>query len=194
MGVKDLRRRMILAPTPRAGKVVRHPAAGPGLDGSGDGGGAGAGPPHYRALGVGLRLGPDIRAAGGVERRGGTTARHSGTTGQLVLEGGAADLQAAASLQPYDWLHRLGTPASVPRAAAQLMSPSGHPSSRTGAHSLTDEVLPETEVSLVGGPSSPRSRRPATIRRCACRWMHWRATATPTSAQHPHLTSQEQAA
>ena len=56
MGVKDLRRRVILAPTPReAGKVVRHPAAGPGLDGSGDGGGAGAGPPHYRALGVGLR-------------------------------------------------------------------------------------------------------------------------------------------
>ena len=34
--------------TPGAGKVVRHPAAGPGLDGSGDGGGAGAGPPHYR--------------------------------------------------------------------------------------------------------------------------------------------------
>ena len=34
--------------------------------GSGDGGGAGAGPPHYRALGVGLRCGracgPDIRA------------------------------------------------------------------------------------------------------------------------------------
>ena len=56
MGVKDLRRRMILAPTPReGGAVVRHPAAGSGLDGSGDGGGAGAGPPHYRTLGVGLR-------------------------------------------------------------------------------------------------------------------------------------------
>ena len=54
MGVKDLRRRMILAPhTP--GAVVRHPAAGSGLDGSGDGGGVGAGPPHYRTLGVGLR-------------------------------------------------------------------------------------------------------------------------------------------
>ena len=46
--------------------MVRHPAAGPGLDGSGDGGGAGAGPPHYRTLGVGLRrgraCGPAIRA------------------------------------------------------------------------------------------------------------------------------------
>ena len=55
-----------LTDTPGAGKVVRHPAAGPGLDGSGDGGGAGAGPPHYRTLGVGLRrgraCGPDIRA------------------------------------------------------------------------------------------------------------------------------------
>ena len=72
MGVKDLRRRMILAPTPReralrqAQEVVRHPAAGSGLDGSGDGGGAGAGPPYHRTLGVGLRwgraCGPDIRA------------------------------------------------------------------------------------------------------------------------------------
>ena len=49
MGVKDLRRRVIWT------GAVRHPAAGPGLDGSGDGGGAGAGPPHYRTLGVGLR-------------------------------------------------------------------------------------------------------------------------------------------
>ena len=61
MEVKDLRRRMILAPTPReralrqAPEVVRHPAAGSGLGGSGDGGGAGTGPPHYRTLGVGLR-------------------------------------------------------------------------------------------------------------------------------------------
>ena len=63
MGVKDLHSG---SHTPGAGKVVRHPAAGPGLDGSGDGGGAGAGPPHYRTLGVGLRrgraCGPDIRA------------------------------------------------------------------------------------------------------------------------------------
>ena len=61
MDATDSRRRMILAPTPReralrqAQEVVRHPAAGSGLDGSGDGGGAGAGPPHYRTLGVGLR-------------------------------------------------------------------------------------------------------------------------------------------
>ena len=64
LGVKDLRRRMILAPTPRererwyailllAQSLPR--AATRGLDGSGDGGGAGAGPPHYRTLGVGLR-------------------------------------------------------------------------------------------------------------------------------------------
>ena len=68
MGVKDLRRRVILAPTPRERErwYAIHPAAGSGLDGSGDGGGAGAGPPHYRTLGVGLRrgraCGPDIRA------------------------------------------------------------------------------------------------------------------------------------
>ena len=37
--------------TPGAGKVVRHPAAGPGLDGSGDGGGAGAGTPTLSDVG-----------------------------------------------------------------------------------------------------------------------------------------------
>ena len=52
MEVKDLRRRMILAPTPReralrqAQEVVRHVAAVPGLDGIGDGGGAGTGATH----------------------------------------------------------------------------------------------------------------------------------------------------
>ena len=61
MDATDLRRRMILAPTPReralrqAQEMARHMAAGSGLDGSGDGGGVGAGPPHYRTLGVGLR-------------------------------------------------------------------------------------------------------------------------------------------
>ena len=67
MGVKDLRRRMILAPTPREReRWYAILLLVSGLDGSGDGGGAGAGPPHYRALGVGLRrgraCGPDIRA------------------------------------------------------------------------------------------------------------------------------------
>ena len=87
MGVKDLRRRMILAPTPRererwyaiwllaqgwtaaataddsgthtqgAGAVVRHLALGAGLDSSGHGGGAGAGPPHHRTVGFGFRRG-----------------------------------------------------------------------------------------------------------------------------------------
>ena len=71
LGVKDLRRRVILAPTPRererwyailllAQSLPR--AATRGLDG----GGAGAGPPHYRTLGVGLwrgrACGLDIRA------------------------------------------------------------------------------------------------------------------------------------
>ena len=67
MGVKDLRRRIILAPdTPGAGEVVRHAAAGAGLNGSGHGGGSGKGPTHHRAMGFGLRrgrtCGPDIRA------------------------------------------------------------------------------------------------------------------------------------
>ena len=70
MDANALRRRMILAPTPPgAGAVVRRLAAGPGLDGSGDGGGAGAGPTHHRPVGVGLRrgraCGPDIRAVRG---------------------------------------------------------------------------------------------------------------------------------
>ena len=54
MGVKDLRRRVILAPTPRE-RWYAILLLAQGLNGSGDGGGAGAGPPHYRALGVGLR-------------------------------------------------------------------------------------------------------------------------------------------
>ena len=56
MGTKELRRRMILAPTPRErGAVVRHVAAGPGMDGVGNGGGAGKGPPHHRTVGFILR-------------------------------------------------------------------------------------------------------------------------------------------
>ena len=66
MEYQDLRRRMILAPTPRErGAVVRHPALGPRLDGSGHGGGAGTGPAHHRTLGVGLRRG----RAGGADLR-----------------------------------------------------------------------------------------------------------------------------
>ena len=67
MEVKDLRRRMILAPTPRErGAVVRRVAAGPGVDGICEGGGAGTRPPHHRAVGCRLRRGRacslDIRA------------------------------------------------------------------------------------------------------------------------------------
>ena len=66
-GSKDLRRWMILAPTPRgAGAVVRHLASVPGFDGGGHVGVAGKGSPHYWPLGVGLRrrraCSPDIRA------------------------------------------------------------------------------------------------------------------------------------
>ena len=55
MDATDLRRRMILAPTPRERERWYAILLGSGLVGSGDGGGAGAGPPHYRTLGVGLR-------------------------------------------------------------------------------------------------------------------------------------------
>ena len=56
MDATDLRRRMILAPTPREReRWYAILLLAQGLDGSGDGGGAGAGPPHYRTLGVGLR-------------------------------------------------------------------------------------------------------------------------------------------
>ena len=54
MDAKALRRRMVLAP---AGTLVRHLAAGTGLDSSSDGRGAGAGPTHHWTMGVGLRRG-----------------------------------------------------------------------------------------------------------------------------------------
>ena len=58
MGVKDLRRRMVLAPTPREReRWYAVAAAGPGLDSSSHGGGAGAGPAHYRTVGRRLRRG-----------------------------------------------------------------------------------------------------------------------------------------
>ena len=54
MDARALRRRMILAPTPReralrqAQGLVRHLAAGTGLDSGSNGGGPGTGPPHHR--------------------------------------------------------------------------------------------------------------------------------------------------
>ena len=90
--------------TPGAGKVVRHPAAGSGLDGSGDGGGAGAGPPHYRALGVGLRCGraggPDIRAD-----RWFPPALDQ--TQQEELKGAVEQPPAAAGIQLANWYWRV---------------------------------------------------------------------------------------
>ena len=74
MDAKALRRRMILAPTPR--ERERWYAVwllAQGWDGSGDGGGAGAGPTHHRPVGVGLRRGRacglDIRAVRGFPPR-----------------------------------------------------------------------------------------------------------------------------
>ena len=67
MGVKDLRQRIILAPTPRE-RERWYAMLLLGLDGSGHAGGSGKGPTHHRAMGFGLRrgrtCGPDIRADG----------------------------------------------------------------------------------------------------------------------------------
>ena len=60
---RDLRRRMIVAPTPReralrqAQEVVRHADAGPMLDGLDCGGGIGTGSPYHRTVGRRLRRG-----------------------------------------------------------------------------------------------------------------------------------------
>ena len=72
MGVKDVHRRLILAPTPReralrqAQGLARRLAAGPRLDRLGHGRGTGTGSTHHRAMGVRLRGGRacslDIRA------------------------------------------------------------------------------------------------------------------------------------
>ena len=67
MGVKDLRRRMILAPTPREWeRWYAILLLAQGLTAAATSDVLGAGPPHYRTLGVGLRrgraCGPDIRA------------------------------------------------------------------------------------------------------------------------------------
>ena len=74
MDAKALCRRMILAPTPREReRVVRHLAAGSGLDSIRDSGGAGTGPTHNWRVGRRLRRGRacslDIRADRGVPPR-----------------------------------------------------------------------------------------------------------------------------
>ena len=91
----------------RAGAVVRHFAAGTGLDSSRDGGGAGTGPTHNWPVGRRLRRGRawslDIRAVRRVPPALGETQQAElkaavqelpeqggHRTGQLVLEGGAA--------------------------------------------------------------------------------------------------------
>ncbi len=61
LGVKDLQRRMILAPTPReralrqAQELVGHAAASPRVDSGGHGRGTGPRPSRHRTVGIGLR-------------------------------------------------------------------------------------------------------------------------------------------
>ena len=56
MGVKDLRRRMILAPTPREGeRWYAILLLAQGLTAAATAEALERGPPHYRTLGVGLR-------------------------------------------------------------------------------------------------------------------------------------------
>ena len=63
MDVRDVRRRLLLAPTPRerdlreAQEVVRPPAAGTRVEGHGHGGGSGRGSPHHWPVGRRLRPG-----------------------------------------------------------------------------------------------------------------------------------------
>ena len=137
MGVKDL---MAAEPdsgshTPGAGKVVRHPAAGPGLDGSGDGGGEhwsgtvhtigrqsafGEGGPAaliFEQTG-GSHLALDQFAPGRL--KGGTTARQSAhrtnwywkVVRQFVSERFESACAAASCL---NWLHRLGFAFKAPK-------------------------------------------------------------------------------
>ena len=90
--------------TPGAGAVVRHPAAGSGLDGSGDGGGAGAGPPHYRTLGVGLRRG---RAGGPAIRADRWFPPALDQTQQEELKGAVEQPPAAAGIVMANWYWRV---------------------------------------------------------------------------------------
>ena len=143
MGVKDLRRRVILAPTPRererwyailllaqgltaaatAEALERDPhTIGRWASAFGEGGPAalifeqtGGSPP------------PLTSAAGGVERRGGATARHSGhRNGQLVLEGGAAVCFRTVWHQPEpQQLPELASPAGVCLQASQEAAAQG---------------------------------------------------------------------
>ena len=67
MGEKDLRRRMILAPTPREReRWYAMLLLAQGVDGSGHGGGSGTRPSHHREVGIRLRgkegCSPGIRA------------------------------------------------------------------------------------------------------------------------------------
>ena len=145
MGVKDLRRRVILAPTPRererwyallllvqgltaaatAEALERDPhTIGRWASAFGEGGPAalifeqtrGSPPPLTRRS----RRSPP-------ERRGGTTARHSGhRNGQLVLEGGASVCLRTVWHQPEpQQLPELASPAGVCLQASQEAAAQG---------------------------------------------------------------------
>ena len=138
MGVKDLRRRMILGShTPGAGAVVHHPAAGAGLDGSGHGGGSGKGPARtHTPSDVGRQpsasedlQSPDIRAdrwfppalgeaqreelkEAAVQRLPADIGHRTWPTGTgrwcIGLSGNAVWHSACAAAVALNYLHRLG--------------------------------------------------------------------------------------
>ena len=143
MGVKDLRRRMVLAPTPRererwyaivllaqgltaaatAEALERDPhTIGRWAAAFGEGG-----PAALIFEQTGVPPCPRPSAAGGVERGGAATASHVGyRIGQLVLEGGSAVCLGALRRQPEpQQLPELSAPAGIRVQAPQETAAQG---------------------------------------------------------------------
>ena len=100
----DLRRRMILAPTPREREpVVRHAGVGPGVDGLGDGRGIGTGSPYHRTVGCRLERGRssslDIRADWGFPPA-------LGEAQQKALRAAVQGLPAKSGIELANWTLR----------------------------------------------------------------------------------------
>ena len=138
MGVKDLRRRVILAPTPREReRWYAILLLAQGLTAAATAEALGAGPPHYRTLGIGLRrgraCGPDIRAdrwfppaldQAQQEELKGAVEQPPATAGivmanwywkvvrQFVSERFGISLSRSSCL---NWLHRLGFACKRPK-------------------------------------------------------------------------------
>ena len=104
MNVRDLHRRVILAPTPRERETLaRRLAAGPRLDGIVHGGGTGTGSPHHRPVVRCLRRrrpkGPDIRADRGFPPA-------LGEAEQAALKEAVQELPDAAGIGMANWTLR----------------------------------------------------------------------------------------